>query len=106
MKSAIELVQEERLRQISKEGYDHEHDDKHDGCELAIAAACYACHPMNIYWINDQLKNKTVIEKLIPFDQYEIDTKHSDIRKLVIAGALIVAEIERLQRENKIENKD
>lgn len=40
--AAIERIAAERTRQIEREGYTPEHDDTHDGGELALAAACYA----------------------------------------------------------------
>ena len=42
MKTPIELIAEERERQQEKEGWTLEHDDEHDGGELAMAAALYA----------------------------------------------------------------
>jgi len=35
-------VQAERQRQVSEEGWTHQHDDGHNAGELAAAAACYA----------------------------------------------------------------
>lgn len=43
--SGIELIAEERRRQIEAEGWTPEHDDQHDDEELALAAACYAMPP-------------------------------------------------------------
>ncbi|WP_373400076.1 hypothetical protein V8V91_10940 [Algoriphagus halophilus] len=42
MKTGIELIAEERQRQIEKEGWTSEHDAKHKNGELAHAAATYA----------------------------------------------------------------
>ena len=42
MKTAIELITEERARQISDEGWSEEHDHSHTDGALASAAACYA----------------------------------------------------------------
>lgn len=42
MNKAIEDVIAERKRQVEEEGWSHAHDDKHNSCELAAAAACYA----------------------------------------------------------------
>ena len=42
MKDGIERIKEERERQISKEGYDKEHDEKNEKYNnLAFAAASY-----------------------------------------------------------------
>ena len=42
MRSGISYILEERLRQLTTEGFDAEHDDANVEGELAIAAACYA----------------------------------------------------------------
>ncbi len=82
----------ERARQISAEGWLPQHDDTHDRGELADAAACYAILAG---------KGATATE----FDQpgwwpwhwtwWKSTTRRRD---LVKAGALIIAEIERLDR--------
>ena len=77
-------VQAERQRQISAEGWTPEHDDAHTKRELAAAATCYASvYPLAAsYW---------------PWDlEWWKPTDHR--RNLVKAGALILAEIERLDR--------
>jgi hypothetical protein len=38
MKTGMELIADERKRQIDQEGWTAEHDDGHDGRELARAA--------------------------------------------------------------------
>ena len=42
MRTGIELIQEERTRQVQEEGWTPEHDEEHGDGELALAAACYA----------------------------------------------------------------
>lgn len=44
MKTAIDLIAEERARQIAQEGYDATHDRDHRFQDLAAAGACYAQH--------------------------------------------------------------
>jgi len=76
-------VLEERARQVSVEGWDPDHDDEvHDDGELARAAACYALGEAGDLWPWD-------IRWWKPKDRR---------RDLVRAGALIVAEIECLDR--------
>jgi hypothetical protein len=41
-KTGIELIAEERARQVSAEGYDAAHDDEHGDGSLAWASVCYA----------------------------------------------------------------
>ncbi len=40
--TGVELIAAERQRQMTAEGWTHEHDDEHDDGSLATAAACYA----------------------------------------------------------------
>ncbi len=83
----------ERLRQVDDEGWSPEHDDQHAVGELAAAAACYITNvceggdpegegrpPFGWPWSHDWWKPT------------------NPRRDLVKAGALILAEIERLDR--------
>lgn len=88
MKTGIELIAEERQRQVDREGYTLKHDDTHDQGEMAISAGCYALYGLVS---NDNL------EKLWPFGSCEFKPKNR-VADLVRAGALIAAEIDRLQR--------
>jgi hypothetical protein len=83
----------ERNRQILHEGWHASHDDQHADQEMLTAAILYAAscfsdarrHLVNIRW---------------PWDEeWDKRDKHDTRRKLVIAGALIAAEIDRLDRE-------
>ena len=49
MKNPIELITEERKRQIEKEGWSHEHDDDHADMDLAVAGASYVLHCASIH---------------------------------------------------------
>jgi len=82
----------ERRRQIGVEGWSAEHDDAHTDESLAVAAACYA--------MPDRKMNRHVRPK-VPVDWPWASGwwKPKDRRRdLIRAGALIVAEIERLDR--------
>jgi predicted RNase H-like nuclease (RuvC/YqgF family) len=82
-------IAEERKRQIEAENYSTAHDDKHRYGELAAAAMVYAA--------NDE--DLGAVDYLWPWQPEENKReKHSRIRQLVIAGALIAAEIDRLRR--------
>jgi len=54
MKTGIELITEERQRQISQEGWTAEHDDQYLKNELQYAAVCYASDNLDTspppYW--------------------------------------------------------
>ena len=82
----INLIKAERDRQQHVEGWTDEHDDKHVNNELALAAACYAVPDVFSlgYWPSTWDSS-----------WYKSTTR---IRDLVKAGALIAAEIDRLQR--------
>lgn len=88
--TGVELITRERQRQIEVEGWSYQHDDQHTQCQLAQAAACYAWPPMR----------PPFVKKAWPWDRvYWKPTPENRIRELIKAGALIAAEIDRLQRD-------
>lgn len=99
--SAIEDIAAERQRQISAEGWTPEHDDSHEGGQLARAAACYAIGDTHASrgwgdeWHSGGSSSARI--KLWPWDR-EWWKPSSRRRDLVKAAALIVAEIDRLDR--------
>ena len=84
--NGIDLIKQERLRQIYEEGWTTEHDDEHVNNELALAAVCYALPTKYVssHWPSTWDKK-----------WYKPTTRIEDLKK---AGALIAAEIDRLQR--------
>lgn len=102
MKTAIELIQEERKKQIAK-GYTAEHDDTHIGEEIADCAALYALSNNAIDFINEQWGN----DMHLHFWQFDINSyrpnPNNRIKQLTKAAAMLVAEIERIQRLEKTE---
>lgn len=121
MKTPIELITEERERQQEKEGWTFEHDDKHTDQSLAMAAALYAsprdylelveyCGECSSPDISDPWPWTSYTEPSRGGPSQKINAwdkrgQHSRMRRLQIAGALIVAEIERLQRASNKEGK-
>lgn len=98
MKTGIELITEERQRQIEKEGWTPEHDDEHEEQELATAAAIYAMPSALREYKNPYHFVPT--PKLWPWHEgWWKPTPENRIRELQKAGALIAAEIDRLQRD-------
>jgi hypothetical protein len=83
----------ERLRQINEEGWSAEHDEKYTNEQLAYAAGCY-CAPI---WPDEEAKEKgdPPIGWPWPWRWWKPGEYR---RNLVKAGALILAEIERLDR--------
>jgi hypothetical protein len=122
-KSGIELIAEERERQINVEGWDKFHDEDHGAMQLTGAAACYAANAINKYCgkkkASFQYKFPAEINSLVndgdrgdrkldkggwrdgwPWDEaWDKREKHDILRSLVIAGALIAAEIDRINSQ-------
>ncbi len=100
---ALAAIAAERQRQISAEGYDAAHDDEHDTGELALAAGVYALYaamtPLERDFAARYGPNLYGTGGLWPWDHADLKltTHRADLIK---AGALIVAEIERLDRLN------
>jgi len=89
-------VQAERRRQVEAEGFDASHDDMATKGQIARAAGCYALHAGGIGtdW-PDGIRNGSAL--FWPWDKEWWKPK-SARENLVRAGALILAEIERLDR--------
>lgn len=85
--SALDDIASERRRQIEAKGWDAAHDEEHTNGELAFAAACYA--------MGSPLQHDG--GQLWPWGWKWWKPKDRR-RDLVRAGALIIAEIERLDR--------
>lgn len=99
---AIDMIAGERQRQISKEGWTPEHDDMHIDCSMSLAAACYAVEGTGAEVVHPDDKEEPEEEgrRGWPWDAaWDKRGKHSRLRRLVIAGALIAAEIDREIRE-------
>ena len=94
--NGVALIAIERLRQITKEGWTTEHDDSHTGSQLRDAAECYLF----------ELRSRNAVVHIHqtppsawPWDREWWKPTHDNVRQLVKAGALIAAEIDRLQRQ-------
>lgn len=82
-------IEQERIRQQEQEGWTQEHDDAHTDGELAQAAATYA-----LIGSNKPLSCATPLWPWAP-EWLKLTNRR---RVLIKAAALIVAEIERLDR--------
>lgn len=97
----VALIRAERLRQVAVEGWSPEHDDEHDGGALATAASCYV-RITKYQWVLGN--NEGTVEYRLPagwpreWGPEWWKPSKDPIRNLVKAGALIAAEIDRLQR--------
>jgi hypothetical protein len=93
---AITAVIQERRRQVEQEHWTPTHDDAHGSGELAMAGACYA---LNATGIPSYLIDPDASGVPMPWPWEAGWWKPKDERRdLVRAAALILAEIERLDR--------
>lgn len=97
MKSGAQLIFEERQRQVDEEGWTRAHDDSHTDGELAKAAESYLSTVTN----PDEEENPPRPAWDWPWDKQWWKPSPDPVRNLVKAGALIAAEIDRLQRLRK-----
>jgi hypothetical protein len=90
--SVIDEIVAERQRQVDVEGFDEENDDKYQVHELLRAAGCYILSPIG--WLHSPPP-----AWLWPWD-YKWWKPTTPRRDLIKAAALIVAEIERIDRKS------
>lgn len=120
MKTGIELIAEERKRQIEVEKFDVVHDEGYSGMQLSGAAGCYIANAVSKsatciekepnarfqvweegYWPREGKYIKSRWTDGWPWSkEWDKREKHDPIRSLVIAGALIAAELDRLHAES------
>lgn len=105
MSTGVEAIAAERQRQIDQEGWSIAHDNAHTDGSLAQAAACYALEHSTMTY-----RTEYGYAERGEGDIYDVPTlwprswhprywKRKDRRRdLVRAGALIAAEIDRLDR--------
>ena len=93
MSRALDDVAAERARQQSVELWTVEHDDQHSPGELALAACCYVLADPG----DGQSSLAPVVPVAWPWSMAYSKPKDKR-RNLVRAAALLVAEIERIDR--------
>lgn len=104
---AVHDIEAERIRQVTSEGWTPEHDDEHDDGELAQAAMCYACPPRSLIRHRRPGRLNTDVPTYWPWHwSWWKPCPEDRRRELVKAGALIVAEIERLDRITSKEGEE
>ena len=104
--NGTELIAAERQRQMEAEGWTSEHDNEHTHMELSYAAVCYVNSAMN-----QQTEPNPVLAEILAQEKPDVwpwspewwKPSHDPIRNLVKAGALIAAEIDRLERARQQE---
>lgn len=119
--SGIDMIADERARQVKVEGWTPEHDDEIASGELAMAAACYAagrpikaliareipcgCREACCEHIGGTILQHPKWQDPWPWEgSSDKRKKHDRLKSLVIAGALIAAEIDRILRERGSDN--
>jgi len=95
--NGVQLIAAERTRQVADEGWSPEHDDKHALGELGMAAESYLAAVTTPDEEGDE-NGKARPAWDWPWDKNWWKPSPDPIRNLVKAGALIAAEIDRLQR--------
>lgn len=97
-KSGAETIENERKRQIEKEGWTEEHDAEHNNQELIKAAKCYI--EANLY---RAIPSKPPIDWPWDIQYWKAECNSESINNLRKAGALIAAEIDRLNKKREFE---
>ncbi len=108
MKSGVEFIAIERERQINEEGRSLEGDDQHKPGALTMAAICYATVAASGPAVRAKFRKFALGGTGLPYWPWSPewfkpgahDTEADRIRELTKAGALIAAEIDRLQRKS------
>lgn len=93
----VDAIRTERHRQVLDEGWRSDHDDTHDAGELARAASCYSLHSLTF------TGNLETYQAAPPPDGWPWAISwwkpKNPQRDLIRAGALIAAEIDRVDRD-------
>lgn len=112
-KSGIQLIAEERQRQIEKLGYDEDHDSMETAFQLSGAAAMYIANAINKDFYDHshyddngpcarfqlrQIDSKDMWAEQWPWNDRDGRLSSDILTSLVTAGALIAAEIDRLKK--------
>ncbi|MBB1601250.1 hypothetical protein [Variovorax sp. UMC13] len=95
---AVQDVAAERVRQMLAKGWTYEHDDEHVQGEIAALAAYYAMPPAARDWPAAETGYGDTFGQAIVPSGWEAKANDDRRRELVKAGALVCAEIERLDR--------
>lgn len=96
-RSGFELIVAERVRQLGCEGFTYEHDDQHTDCSIMLAAQAYVEAARRQVLGGDAVEVGQVI-RYWPWEAKWFKVDPDPMRNLAKAGALIAAEIDRLQR--------
>lgn len=98
--NGVELIAAERERQKVQKGWTAEHDDGHVNGELAVAAVAYALEAADLVDRRGKTLGGPIPSAWWPWEDGWKPSK-DPIRDLTRAGALIAAELDRLQRDSE-----
>lgn len=101
MKTGIELIADERARQISAEGWTEENDDRYESGELIDGAASYIRAARERARGEGEARLCSLAAAGMipwPWEDHWWKPSEDNKRNLVKAGALIAAELDRIQR--------
>lgn len=108
--TGIERIAAERQRQIDQEGWTVEHDDRHTEGDLIDAASAYGAAAMASYYGPNNVTFADIRAgkppRSWPWSRSWWKPSADPIRNLEKAGALIAAEIDRLQRKQAVEEQE
>jgi len=96
--SGIDLISAERNRQMQIEGWTYEHDDLHQLGEMIQAAAAYEVQTLTGCFDAQP-------PPMWPWEKECWKPAKNPVRNLTKAGALIAAEIDRLNRMSVASNR-
>lgn len=110
--TGIELIAKERQEQIEKHGFDKNHDENH--CDGELIDAAVVCASNHVVYYKCEFANSTQFKAMqMPYWELPVrykgnvlidndkSAKEERIHQLKVAGALIAAEIDRLQNLEK-----
>lgn len=93
--NGAQLIADERLAQVQRDGWTPDHDDRHVEGELLSAAQSYIIEVMD--------PGEAIHTGFWP-ENWIWNPSEDPVRNLVKAGALIAAEIDRLKRMDDGDN--
>lgn len=91
MKTGIQIIEEERVAHQTREGFDSARDDQYTKGELAEAASCYT-------QVETRYSSRAAHWPISWNFSWWKPTPGNRVKELAKAGALIAAEIDRLNR--------
>ena len=97
------MILEERLRQIREEGWDADNDDSYRGGELIRAAQAYLMMSSALIRLGPEIPFRATVagSDWWPWDERSYNPKADVKKNLVWAGALIAAELDRMERNEQ-----